>query len=129
MRNINININASFIILKTRNYDSFRAAPKELIFLYKLIRYETSVTSRITALQKPSTSISRLELWHPLRHMIQLRIKAKLFFVLMYVIASENHSPSFSAIFVASCFVVLVADSPVPPCRKTRAKRSYISRR
>ena len=42
-------------------------------FLYKLIRYESSLHSRTVALHELSMSVGRLEPRHPLRHMIVLR--------------------------------------------------------
>ena len=74
-------------------------------------------------------SLGRLEPRHPLRHIIALRRRAKLTLVRMYVIASAYNLSFFSAILLASCFIVRVADGPAPPCRQTQAKRSYSSRR
>ena len=94
-------------------------------FLYKLICYESSLPSRTMALRELSMSVGRLNQWHPLRHMIALRGRANL--VRMYVIESEYDSFVFSAILLASCFIVRDADGPAPPCSKTRAERSYSS--
>ena len=98
-------------------------------FLYKLVCNESSLPSRTMALQELSMSVGRLEPRHPLRHMIALRRRAKLILVRIYVIASEYDSSFFSAILSAICFIVRVADSPVPPCRKTRGEQNYSSRR
>ena len=58
--------------------------------------------------------------------MIALRRREKLTLEHMYVIASEYDSSFFSAILLASCFIVRVADC-LP--YRTRAERSYSSRR
>ena len=89
MRNININITASSIILKTRHYNSFRAASQGFEFLYKQICYESRLPFRIMALQELSMSVGRLEPRHPMRHMIALRKRARFIIVRMYVIASK----------------------------------------
>ena len=81
------------------------------------------------ALHEQSMSLDRLEPPHPLRDMIALDRRAKLILVRMYVVASEYDSSFFKAILRASCFIVHVADGPAPQCRKTRAERSYSSRR
>ena len=118
-----------FLFLKTRHYNSFRAASKELNFIYKLFGYQSSLPSRTIAQQELSMSVGRLEPRHALRHMRALRRRAKLYLVRMYVIASEYDSSFFSAILLASCFKVRVADGPAPKCRKTRTERIYFSRR
>ena len=90
----------------------FQSSVKGNEFLYKLI---CCLPSRTVALQELSMSVGRLEPRHPLRHMIALRRRAKLIFVRMYVIASEYDSSFFSAVLLAICFIVRVADGPAPP--------------
>ena len=67
------------------------------------------------AMQELSMSVGRLEPRHPLSQMIALRRRAKLILVRMYVIASEYDSFFFSAILLASCFIVHVANGPAAP--------------
>ena len=54
--------------------------------------------------------------------------KSKLILVRMNVIASEYDSSFFSAILLASCFIVRLADDPAPQGRKTPAERNLSSR-
>ena len=72
------------------------------------------------ALHELSESVGRLEPRHPLRHLIALHRKAKLILVRMYVIASGYDSAFFSAILLASIFIVRIAEGHAPPYRKTR---------
>ena len=97
-------------------------------FPYKLNYYESSFPSRTRALQELSTSVVRLGPQHLPRHMIALNRRAKPILVRMYVIASKYDSSSFSAILLAGCFIVRVADSHSTPDRKRGAQGSYTSR-
>ena len=108
----NINIPASYIILKTRHY-KFLSCVKRIDFLHKLICYESSLPSHTKALQELSMSDPR----KPLRHMIAPRKRAKFTFVRKYNIASVYDSSLFSAILLASCLLMRVSDGPAPPCR------------
>ena len=67
------------------------------------------------ALQELPISVSRLEPRHPLRHMIAMCRRAKRSLVRIYVIAAEYDSSFFSAILLASFFIVRVAYGPAPP--------------
>ena len=42
----------------------------------------------------------------------------------MYLSATENMSPLLSEIFVASCFIVRVADGPLPPLEENKINQS-----
>ena len=64
------------------------------------------------ALQELSMPNGCLEQGYPLRHLIALRRRAKLFFVPMCVIAWEYASSLFSAILLASCLIMRAADGP-----------------
>ena len=52
---------------------------------------------------------------HHRRHMIAMSRRANLILVSMYVIASLYDSSFFSAILLASCFIMRVAEGPAPP--------------
>ena len=78
------------------------------------------------AMEELSMSVGRLKPRHPLRHMTALPRGAKLTLVRIYVIASEYDSFFFSAILLASCSIVRVAEGPAPqrkaPFPKTVAR-------
>ena len=67
------------------------------------------------ALRELPMSVGRLVPRHPLWQIITLRRKPKITLVRMYIIASEYDSSFLSAILLASCFIVRVADRPAPP--------------
>ena len=60
-------------------------------------------------------SVGRLVPRQPLWQIITLRRRRKIILVIMYIIASEYDSSFLSAILLASCFIVRVADGPAPP--------------
>ena len=74
------------------------------------------------ALQELSNSVGRLEPRRSLSHMIELSGKAKSILVHMNVIASD--SSFITAILLACCFIVRVADGLEPSCRKVRAEQT-----
>ena len=86
------------------------------------LRHIVNLPSRTMALQELSMSVGRLEPRHPLRNMIALRKREKPFLVRMYVIASVYDSFFFSAILLASCFIVRVADGPAPPMQENTSE-------
>ena len=55
---------------------------------------------------------------HLRRHMIAMSRRANLILVSMYVIASQYDSSFFSAILLASCFIMRVAENPAPPMQE-----------